>query len=297
MSTSAESTASVNPLWHRLIDDAAVFPPGNAALPDAIERHSVGRNAWYEPCVGPLLLPLPLVAPFVEARADGVPEVALAIRPGAADVIEIAEAVSALEGADHVAVLAVETAVAADKPQADGVADLLNSLRADLKPDIMLWLELRAGDGVKEAMATIRRAHDEGLAVGAKFRMGGTEASAFPTASTVASMLKAATDVGCRLKLTAGLHHLHRFKDAALGCTHHGFGPVLLATWLGLQGADESTLEAQLLTEDEAATVEALATLDEDSVSQLRAVIGSFGCCGVTDPVNELVAAGLLTAP
>lgn len=297
MTSLDDSTSAISPLWRRLIDDAAVFPPGSASLPDAIERHSEGRAAWYEPCVGPLLLPLPLVEPFVAAQAAGVPEAALAIRPGAATVTEIAEAVSTLGSASGVQVAAVETAVAADKPLEEGVAELLAGLRADLKDDIMLWLELRAEEGVNTAMARIRQAADAGVAVGAKFRMGGTDAAGFPSAATVAQVLKAATDVGCRLKLTAGLHNLHRFDDAELGCTHHGFGPVLLATWLGLQGADLATLEAQLLTTDEAATVEALSALDDDAVTQIRGIMGSFGCCGVTDPVNHLVAAGLLTAP
>ena len=40
-----------------LVDDAAVFPPGNAPLPDAVTAHRTHRTAWYADMVGPLLLP------------------------------------------------------------------------------------------------------------------------------------------------------------------------------------------------------------------------------------------------
>src|SRR5947207_25884 len=40
-----------------LLDDAAVFPPGNAPLADAVTAHRAHRAAWYAAMVGPLLLP------------------------------------------------------------------------------------------------------------------------------------------------------------------------------------------------------------------------------------------------
>ncbi|GAB3951461.1 hypothetical protein GCM10027614_53490 [Micromonospora vulcania] len=40
-----------------LVDDAAVFPPGSAELPDAVLAHRGYRTAWYADLVGPLLLP------------------------------------------------------------------------------------------------------------------------------------------------------------------------------------------------------------------------------------------------
>src|SRR4051794_26807891 len=40
-----------------LLDDAAVFPPGNAPLLDAVAAHREHRVSWYAPMVGPLLLP------------------------------------------------------------------------------------------------------------------------------------------------------------------------------------------------------------------------------------------------
>src|SRR5689334_3493798 len=55
-----------------LLDDAAVFPPGNAPLPDAVAAHREYRAAWYAPMVGPLLLPPEDVDAAPEDIAIGV---------------------------------------------------------------------------------------------------------------------------------------------------------------------------------------------------------------------------------
>src|SRR5437764_5232024 len=39
-----------------LVDDAAVFPPGNASVPDAVRAHRQHRSSWYADLVGPLLV-------------------------------------------------------------------------------------------------------------------------------------------------------------------------------------------------------------------------------------------------
>jgi hypothetical protein len=44
------------PLLRQLIDDAAVFPPGNAPLLEAVDAHRDHRRSWYRDLVGPLLI-------------------------------------------------------------------------------------------------------------------------------------------------------------------------------------------------------------------------------------------------
>src|SRR3954451_890803 len=51
------STRPVPPVFVGFLDDAAVFPPGNAPLPDAVAAHREHRTAWYAAMVGPLLVP------------------------------------------------------------------------------------------------------------------------------------------------------------------------------------------------------------------------------------------------
>ncbi len=47
----------VPPLFTRLFDDAAMFPPGNASAADALAGHLRYRDAWFADMVGPLLVP------------------------------------------------------------------------------------------------------------------------------------------------------------------------------------------------------------------------------------------------
>jgi hypothetical protein len=55
-------------LFAGLVDDAAVFPPGSASVPDAVSAHRRHRTAWYADLVGPLLLPASAVTAGAAAR-------------------------------------------------------------------------------------------------------------------------------------------------------------------------------------------------------------------------------------
>ena len=50
-------STQVPALLRGLVDDAAVFPPGSAPLPEAVAAHRDHRTAWYADMVGPLLVP------------------------------------------------------------------------------------------------------------------------------------------------------------------------------------------------------------------------------------------------
>ncbi len=47
----------IAPLLAALIDDAALFPPGDAPLPDAVAAHYGHRQSWYADLVGPFVCP------------------------------------------------------------------------------------------------------------------------------------------------------------------------------------------------------------------------------------------------
>lgn len=289
---------SIAPLWRGLIDDAAVFPPGNAPVPEAVKHHAEHRTAWYADAVGPLLLPVTGVDAFVAAVAEQgvtIPRVSLAVRPGAADLPAIAAAVATLAKVPGTTVAAVEIAAPTNAAgQGAAVKQLITDAVATLPEYVDLWLELRSADDTAEAMATIAAA---GPRVGAKYRMGGTTAQGFPTVSQALTVFAAATQERCQLKLTAGLHHLHRFDDRVLGVTHHGFGNVLLALHELLEDPTSPNAREALCQDDPTGTTKGLAALTEEHVDRLRTVIASFGCCGVTDPVNDVVADGLQPGP
>ena len=61
------------------------------------------------------------------------------------------------------------------------------------------------------------------------------------------------------------------------------------------QRCEVDHLVAELLTERDARPlVDAVTSWDEATCVRVRAAFRSFGCCGVTDPIDDLRALGLL---
>jgi hypothetical protein len=132
---------------------------------------------------------------------------------------------------------------------------------------------------------------------GAKLRTGGASPAAVPSAAEVAAFLRHAIDVDLAFKLTAGLHHAVRATDPASGLDQHGVLNVLCAIKAALNGAEEDELESVLAEADPAVLVDRTNGMSEADASVARAFWSSFGCCGVTDPIADLVALGLLSPP
>ncbi|MFG2732356.1 hypothetical protein [Streptomyces canus] len=131
----------------------------------------------------------------------------------------------------------------------------------------------------------------------AKFRTGGTVASAFPTENELAAAILTCAGRGIPFKCTAGLHHAIRHTDQRTGFEHHGFLNVLIATAAALDAAPLTTV-AGLLTERNAETVAKEARgLTDDGVTALRHVFTSIGSCSVSDPLDDLLSLGLLAHP
>ena len=61
------------PCSRGLFDDAALFPPGNAAMPDAVAGHAGYRQAWYAGLVGRFVCPAGRLAEL-DRRARPRPE-------------------------------------------------------------------------------------------------------------------------------------------------------------------------------------------------------------------------------
>ena len=94
-------------LFASLVDDAAVFPPGNAPLPEAVRLHRLHRTSGYAACVGPLLVPAS-AAGDLGALLDGdTLPVGVIGRPGTPGA-EVAAAVRRLRSTEGVEVAGVE---------------------------------------------------------------------------------------------------------------------------------------------------------------------------------------------
>ncbi len=267
MSTRIRST------FEALVDDAAMFPPGNASAEIALAEHLRYRASWFSDLVGPLLVPAGAWDTFLEAhRVSGGPAV---------EVVLIGTAALPGTPPPGVSVLGFEVSVP-DVPL------------PETGPNVTLAAEITVGAAGGRVLADVAEQVAAGRPVVAKFRTGGTSADAFPSEDLLAGVLIAAAGAGAPLKLTAGLHHAARFTDPTTGFEHHGFLNVLVAVARVLAGSDRQQVVDGLAQRDAADLAQEVAALPPENALDVRRHLVSFGCCGVEDPINDLVALGLV---
>ena len=270
-------------VFARLVDDAAVYPPGSVPLHEAVKDHRRHRSAWYADLVGPLLVPASATRQLAElvGGTDGF-AIGLVADTG------IAGLRAALDAAPS-AVAQVEIAVAkrGEDPQ-PGVAALLDLLRPS--DGLRAYAEVPLTFGLLSALDALGDARREGLPVAAKFRTGGLAAELFPTPIELAAVICACRDRELPFKLTAGLHHAIRHTDPETGFIHHGFLNVLVATMQAVQGAEVADVGATLAITDPVPLIEATRRLLNDD----RPLWIGFGSCSVLEPVEDLARLGLL---
>jgi hypothetical protein len=272
-------------LFSRLIDDAAVFPPGQAPLAQAVSDHLARTR--YAGLVGPLVIPATAAADVAEIASGHTPSVplrvALVARPGGPDAPVPA-------GVDR---LADETAV-----EVVGVeVGWSGSWRGLQELGVPMAVEVPR-EGRDEAMADVAagaRVAGDPL-VQAKFRTGATPTWAWPDEAELARFVGDCVGHGLRFKLTGGLHHAVRGEYPVNGTTEpqHGLLNVLVAVRSALQGADEHGLTSLLQERSSGPLAAMVADLTTDEAAAVRACFTAYGCCTVTDPIGELAALGLL---
>ena len=272
------------PVWRGLVDDAAIFPPGDVPLEEAARAHQERRGERYADLVGtfvvkdtdlPQLKATPLALSVVlTGGAGAVAGVASLARKLhlAVEGLEVA-----LRDPDDLAGNARRVVAAVDAARADGQLDDHVPVHVELPaaPPGAAWLS--AADEV--AAAELRL----------KFRTGGLAPEAYPSSTTVAAWIDAALDRETPFKCTAGLHRAvrHRGDD---GFEHHGFLNVLVATRRAFDGAAPDEV-AGLLEETDAGAVVAAARAED--LAGARRWFTSFGSCSVSEPRDDLIALGL----
>ena len=276
-------------LLHGFVDDAAVFPPGNAALPDAVAAHRDIRTGWYAGMVGPLLLPASSLA---AVTAELAPDERLAV--GVIGDTGLAGLGGALAGADpRLDIRQIEVAVAkrGEDPQ-PGLATAIEFARA--LSGGTLYAEVPLTFGMLGALDTIAAARREGVPIAAKFRTGGLAAELFPTPIELAAVICACRDRDLPFKLTAGLHHALRHADRETGFTHHGFLGVLAGVLGAVHDrAEVADVAALLASENPAVPVDTVRPHRDAP----RPLWVGFGSCSIPEPLADLVRLGILTGP
>ncbi|MET8231089.1 hypothetical protein ABZS77_10475 [Micromonospora sp. NPDC005298] len=282
-------STQVPALLDGLVDDAAVFPPGSAALPDALTAHRRHRAAWYADLVGPLLVPASTV---VAGKLSGLVDPAERLVVGLIGDTGIAGLPAALPllAPDGVAVRQIEVAVA--KRGEDPLPGITHLLRTTATtPDVeAVYAELPLTFGLIGALDALAAARADGVPIAAKFRTGGLAAELFPTPAELAAVICACRDRDLPFKLTAGLHEAVRHLDPETGFTHHGYANVLAATLAAAGGAGVRAVAELLTVVDPRPLLEHL----NGRLDAPRPLWVGFGSCSILEPLTDLIRLGLV---
>jgi hypothetical protein len=277
------STEALPPAWRGLVDDAAIFPPGDAPLEAAAAEHQARRTTPYADLVGtfvvrdtdlPSLKATPLALSVVLTGGAGQVAGAVALARKLHIAVEGLE-VALRDPVDPVGA-ARRVAAAVDAARADGQLD-------DHVP-VFVEIPAQCPEPTWLAAADEVAAHEFRL----KLRTGGLEAGAFPSAATLAGWIDAALDRETPFKCTAGLHRAVRHTGDD-GFEHHGFLNVLVATRRAFDGAPSDEVVDTLEQRDVGALVG-----DADELDRARRWFTSFGSCSVSEPLDDLITLGLL---
>ncbi|WP_027346699.1 hypothetical protein [Hamadaea tsunoensis] len=282
MSTAA--VAPIPPLFTRLLDDAAVFPPGNATLAQAFAGHREHRAAWYADLVGVLLLP---ASALKEAAAYLTPDEEISI--GVVGDLPLGRLTDALRAIDpRLRVAQIEAAVAkrGEDPR-PGLGVLLDVLTDN---DLLGYAEIPLTWGLLDALDRVAEARADGVRVAAKFRTGGLAAELFPTPMELAAVICACRDRALPFKLTAGLHHGVRHTDPETGFVHHGFLNVLAGACAAAEGGEVADVAAVIGTTQPLTLMEAARTRRD----RPRPLWVGYGTCSIAEPLDDLAQLGLL---
>ena len=274
--------------WTALVDDAAIFPPGNADLADAATAYVDRRATPHAALVGSFVLrdtdvPKVAVPPGVEFPVSivvtgGAGQIAGPARACGRSSLTLAGLEIALRDLDDLAGNARRVVAAVDAARAEG----------DLDEDVPVYVELPAGEPTHQWLAAADEVASAELRL--KFRTGGVEADLFPAAPELAAWVDAALDRETPFKCTAGLHNAVRHTGED-GFEHHGFLNVLLATRRAFDGAAAAEVVATLEQRDGTALADEARAAD---LAGARRWFTSFGSCSTSEPLDDLFNLGLI---
>ena len=268
-----------------LCDDAALFPPGNLPLVEAVPAHVEHLASGHRGLVGPFVVSaadVPALGALLGSAEAGSFEVAVTVPEPSG----LAAALSAAAGVPQVRVVAVEVAVPIGVDPAQVVPDL-DSAVTD-RPDLEAYVELPRDDRRPALLAALAATRYH-----AKLRTGGVRADLYPDEDELAAAVLACVTAGVAFKATAGLHHAVRNTDPTTGFEQHGFLNLLAAVDAAQRGAGHGEVAALLAQRDAAAVATRVAALD-GRAGPVRDAFHSFGTCSIDDPRTELTALGLL---
>lgn len=281
-----------DPLWAGLIDDASMFPPGSASPPLAVIEQVTHRGAWYADMIGPLVVAdtaLDAVDRAVTTTGSpGTIAVSVVISGGAGGITALARRTF-----DRLMVVSVEAALR-DLDDLTGAAQRTVAAARALDPRTAVWVEFPRSPGWLGAVEVV-----EAAGLSGKIRTGGVEPDDHPTATALAEQLHGLVEADLPFKATAGLHHALPHvgrNDRGVALPRHGLLTLLLALEATIDDAPVEEVARLLGLSDPVDVAARVAGWDDAAAARLRRRFRSFGCCDVLEPIEDLIALGLLEA-
>jgi len=284
----APGPRGIPPLFARLVDDAALFPPGSAPVPEAVTAHLAARGGEYTGLLGPMLCQASRLAELITELAKAKPAepvpLSLVCDTGLGGV---PKALSIIEGRQELLELRM-----VEMPAPSDVDDVWLERVSEFVPeDVVRVVEPRRGsDELLPAwLDGIKRVAEHGC--WPKLRLSGPTLESVPSVEVVADFLATAGTLSVPFKTTSGVRSAVRGTDPDTGHLRHGFLNLLVATARCLSGKD---VKDALASTDGAALAAEANSLADEAATAVRDVFSSYGSCSLTDPVADLEGLGLL---
>jgi hypothetical protein len=274
----------IPPLFARLVDDSALFPPGDAAMPEALRAHFAIRESEHAGVLGVFLCQasrLPeLITELIKIKPKQPLPFSLIIDTGLGGV---PKAISIVESRSELLALRM-----VEMPAPSDVDEVWLERVSEFVPeDVIRVVEPRRGVGWLDG---VRKVIEHGS--WPKIRCGGKAGENFPSVDEVADFLAVVSgSTGASFKATNSLHRAVRHADPDTGFVHHGFLNLLVASGRSLSGGD--VREALESTDAEALAEEARG-LSEQAAKAVRALFASYAAASFEQPVADMGELGLL---
>lgn len=266
----------VDALVEGLLDDAAGLRPG-ADLAEVLARHRAGRDDWYDPLAGPLLLPTGVLPALAEALlpADHALRVVLVAGPDLPDPLAALRADSAqLLDADRLELVGVQLTLPDGDP-ARAARAVLDALAFTVPASVDVPLR----PGWEQALAVLAEDGAERAAI----RPSGW------SHHDLAAVVRRAVDLDVPLTVPTGIDRLLRDDEG------HGLLNLLAAVRAALNGAETDDLAAVLAERRPGPVCSGLRRMSDADAAVARAFLLSVGCPDVAAAAADLRGTGLVT--
>lgn len=284
-----------------LIDYAGLFPPAALPLDGAVRNHSRYLGQDHGWLLGRFVIP---IACLREMSEDTGFPLAVIIPPNL--VPEDLERLDRFR--KRIAVLETRMPNVGDAAHhyEDGLRELHRQLQLSGVSHANLFVEAAAAESAAKGIADFNRKPRSDTTIssaGLKLRCGATDAAAAPSPETVAAAIGMCHDHDIPMKFTAGMHLPMRNRHPQTGEMQHGFLNIFAAALLAwADRLSEKDLSDCIRDEDPADFLftdegfhwrnRTISTANIQKIRRQRVV--NFGSCSFEEPVDGLLALGLL---